>query len=216
MYLNPTLEYKHISDWIATLINKKISPRRLAHRLATHLNSRHPLRVKVQENTDLLELGDFTIGAEYDCDLDYRNKKQFIIILIFNHPKHIPIEITGDFADRFALELVEALVHEYQHQHQYRTRNFMLNKGYTSAHKDCKIKEDQEYLGSPDEVDAYAVNIATRFYLAKLLNTTVESLDLKHYYETFGPNHPVVKRLLKKIATNTQYLMENENAKKSK
>lgn len=214
MYLNPSLEYKHISEWIVTLIGKNIKPRALARRLATHLNQRHPIRVRVQENTELLEPEDFTIGAEYDCELDQQNKKHFIVNLIINHPKHVPMLITGDFADRFTLEMVEALVHEYQHQHQYRSRNFMLNRDYASAHKDRKIKEEQEYLGSPDEIDAYAANIAARFYLAELLNTNVESLDLKQYYTVFGPFHPVVKRLLKKITVYTHYLKEHENVKK--
>lgn len=214
MYLNPSLEYKHISEWIVTLIGKNINPRCFARRLETHLNQRHPIRVRVQENTDILDPDDFTIGAEYDCELDQLNKKHFIVNLIINHPKHIPMSITGDFADHFTLEMVEALVHEYQHQHQYRSRGYMLNRGFASAHKDRKIKEEQEYLGSPDEIDAYAANIAARFYLAKLLNTKVESLDLKHYYQVFGPFHPVVKRLLKKIVTNTHYLKEHENVKK--
>jgi hypothetical protein len=214
MQLDPTLEYKHISEWIVTLIGKNIKPRGFVRRLETHLNQRHPIRVKVQENTELLDPEDFTIGAEYDCELDQQNKKHFIINLIINHPKHVPMEITGDFADRFTLEMVEALVHEYQHQHQYRARNYILNKGYTSAHRDSKIKEDQEYLGQPDEIDAYAANIAARFYLAKLLNTSVESLDLKQYYTVFGPFHPVVKRLLKKIFINTNFLKDNKHVKK--
>ncbi len=214
MRLNPTLEYKHISEWIASLIGKNLKPRGFARKLATHLNQRHPIRVRIQENTDLLDPEDFTIGAEYDCELDQQGKKYFIVNLIINHPKHVPMEITGKFADQFSLEMVEALVHEYQHQHQYRARNFMSNRGFTSAHKDSKIKEDQEYLGQPDEIDAYAANIAARFYLAKLLNTSVVSLDLKQYYTVFGPFHPVVKRLLKKIVVNTNFLKENENVKK--
>lgn len=214
MQLNPTQEYKKISEWVSTLIGKKIKPRCFARRLETHLNQRHPIRVRIQENTDILDPDDFTIGAEYDCELDQANKKHFIVNLIINHPKHVPMEITGDFADRFTLEMVEALVHEYQHQHQYRSRGYMLNRDYTSAHKDRKIKEEQEYLGSPDEIDAYAANIAARFYLAKLLNTSVESLDLKQYYTVFGPFHPVVKRLLKKIVINTNFIKDNEHVKK--
>lgn len=217
MLLNPTLEYKHISEWITSLIGKSISPRSLARRLGTHLNQYHPIRVKLYVNDSLLDPDDFTIGAEYDPDLDERKKKQFIINLIVNHPKHTPLLITGEFADRFTIEMVEALVHEYQHQHQYRSRRHILNRGYTSRHKDSKIKEDQEYLGQPDEIDAYAANIAARFFILKYkLNTSepVESLDLKQYFLTFGPHHPVVKRLLKKITCNTYYLKEHDNDKK--
>jgi hypothetical protein len=163
----------------------------------------------------MLDPDDFAIGAEYDPDLDERNKKHFIINLIVNHSKHMPMMITSDFADRFIIEMVEALVHEYQHQHQYRSRRHISNRGYTSKHKDNKIREKQEYLGRPDEIDAYATNIAARFYIMRQLNTNgpVESLDLLDYYKTFGPQHPVVKRLLKKIVNNTHYLKEQENDK---
>jgi hypothetical protein len=216
VYISPSLEYKQISEWIVTLIGRQISPRNLARRLATHLNSRHPVRVKLHVNETALDPDDFTIGAEYDSDLDENKKKHFIINLIVNHPKHMPLLITGKFADRFTLEIVEALVHEYQHQHQYRSRRHILNRGYISRHKDSKIRADQEYFGQPDEIDAYAANIAARFYIIEQLNTNepVESLDLKQYYQTFGPCHPVVKRLLKKIAINTNKLKENTNVKK--
>jgi hypothetical protein len=215
MKLDPTQEYKHISEWIVTLIGKNITPKNLARRLATHLNSRHPIRVKLHVNETALDPDDFTIGAEYDTDLDENKKKHFIINLIVNHPKHMPLLITGDFADRFTIEIVEALVHEYQHQHQYRSRRHILNRGYVSQHKDSKIREDQEYLGQPDEIDAYAANIAARFYIMQQLNTNepVESLDLNQYYQTFGLCHPVVKRLLKKIAINTYKLKENNYGK---
>ncbi len=216
MQLDPTQEYKHISEWIVALIDKQISPRNFTRRLTAHLTRRHPVRVKLHVNETMLDPDDFTIGAEYDPDLDERKKKHFIINLIVNHPKHTPMMVTGDFADRFTIEMVEALVHEYQHQHQYRSRRHILNRGYTSKHKDSKIRENQEYLGQPDEIDAYAANIAARFYIMQQLNTNepVESLDLLDYHKTFGPHHPVVKRLLKKIAINTYYLKENENVKK--
>jgi hypothetical protein len=215
MYANPTLEYQYISDWIAALINTELSPRHFARQLAKHLNRYHPIRIRVYHNETSLEPGDFTIGAEYDPDLDEERKKQFIFNIIINHPKHMPMLITEEFADAFTLELVEALVHELQHQYQYRSRKHMLNRGYTSVHKDITIKAAQEYLGCPDEIDAYAANIAARFHILEKLNTTepAQSLDLLEYYKIFGPFHPVIKRLMKKIAKNVIELKENDNAK---
>jgi hypothetical protein len=123
MYLDPVKEYNEISNWIVPLIGKSITPRSLARRLGSFLNKTHSIRVRSFEADDeYLDPGDFSIGAEYDPDLDQNYKKQIIINLIINHPKKKPWEITSDIADRFTLELVEALVHEYQHQHQYRSR----------------------------------------------------------------------------------------------
>jgi len=213
MYANPTLEYQYISDWIAALINTEITPKRFARKLATHINRYYPIRIRIYQNDTLLDPGDFTIGAEYDPDLDEERKKQFIFNIIINHHKHVPMLITGAFADAFTLEMVEALVHELQHQHQYRSRRHMLNRGYTSKHKDITIKATQEYLGCPDEIDAYAANIAARFHILEKLNTSdsVKSLDLLEYYKAFGPNHPVIKCLMKKIVKNVTKLKENDN-----
>ena len=121
-------------------------------------------------------------------------------------------------ADHMALELTEAITHEYQHQHQYRSRGFMLNRGYVSKVCNGDLQFLQEYYGSPDEIDAYATNIAVRFYLLELLNTAkpYASFDLSCYYETFGFNHPIIKRLLKKIHLNITYLRENNSTQARK
>jgi hypothetical protein len=214
MQLNPTVEYKHISEWIGTLIDLKLTPRQFARQLSTHLNKYYPVKVKVYHTDSQLDPGDFTIAAEYDPSLDENDQLHFFIDLIINHPNHIPMTITHDFADRFIIEMVESMVHEHQHQHQYRSRGHITNRCYTSHHMDSKIRKDQEYLGKPDEIDAFAANIAARFFLLEdKLNTIkpIESLDLKQYYLIFGPQHKVVKRLLKKIVVNTYYLKENHN-----
>ena len=206
MLLDPVYEYAHIAEWISNFIGKDVSPKVLARKLATHLNHYYPTRVKLHIDTKLLDTDDFTIGAEYDSDLDVAKKKHFIINLIINHPKHMPMSITGNFADQLTIDLVEALVHEHRHQHQYRTRRHILNRGYVSKHSNLDVRQDQEYLGQPDEIDAYAANIAARFFILKdklKSDEAVNSWDLKQYYMVFGPHHPVVKRLLKKIVKNT-------------
>lgn len=214
MLISPTVEYKHISEWIEPLINKKLTPGGFARRLSTHLNKYYPVKVKVHYTDSQLDPGDFTIAAEYDPSLDENNELHFFIDLIINHTKHTPMTVTRNFADRFIIEMVESIVHEHQHQHQHRRRGHITNRSYTSHHTDSKIRQDQEYLGKPDEIDAFAANIAARFFLLEdKLNTIgpIESLDLKQYYLVFGPEHMVVKRLLKKIVVNTYYLKESHN-----
>lgn len=222
MYLDPVSEYKNLSDWVIPLIGKEIKPRLFARRLSSFLNSFHPIRVKLITEVECLDKDEFSIGAEYDPDLDQLHKKQIIINLFINHPKHVPMEITGDFADRFILELVEALVHEYQHQHQYRSRRYRMHKEhFVSEHEDPDLKEDQEYLGNPDEIDAYAANIAARLFLINYkLNTNTDetineddSLDLRNYIKAFGKEHSIVQTLLDKIKTNIQHLKDIDDGK---
>lgn len=222
MYLDPVDEYKNLSNWITPLINQSIEPRLFARRLHRFLNKWHPIRLKLIIEIENLEIDDFTIGAEYDPDLDQQRKKQIIINFFINHPKNMPWLITNDVAERFTIELVEALVHEYQHQHQYRSRRYRLHKEYfVSEHSDLKIKNEQEYLGNPDEVDAYAANIAARIWVMNYgLNTNVfdavntsDSFDLHNYFKIFGNDHKIVIELLEKIRTNLQQLKDIDDGK---
>jgi hypothetical protein len=216
MILNPIVEYASISKWVAGLINKSITPHNFVRQLGKHLNKHHSIKVDYYRGDDsILSPGDFTIGAEYDPSLDEERRKQFKLTLIINQPKKSPWLITGKIADDITLELVEALVHEYRHQHQYRSRRFMMNRGYVNKHSN-NTTNDQEYLGMPDEIDAYAANIAARFYILKYKLNTIEpivSLDLDHYRRTFGNNHLVMRKLLKKIAQNISYLKAHDNGK---
>ena len=221
MYLNPTVEYQHLSEWLSTLVGEKVTPRNLVKRLGKHLNKhQHPVRVKLFSGArGALEPGEFTIGAEYDPGLDELKKKQFIIDFILNWPKSTPIPISPEMADQMAMDLLETLIHEYEHQRQFRSRRYRSHKNnYTSNHKDPDKRADQEYLGDPDEIDAYAQNIAARHYIMKYkLNITstskINSPDLKQYYKAFGKDHEVVKLLLKKIKENVKYYKENDNGK---
>jgi hypothetical protein len=218
MYLNPTVEYQYISEWISTLVGEKTTPRTFIKRLGKHLNSRHPVRVKLHECVNgALEPGEFTIGAEYDPGLDEAHKKQFIVDFILNLPKDYKWEITTKIADKLSLDLVETIIHEYEHQRQFRHRRYRSHRNlFRSHHKDPIIKEDQEYLGDPDEIDAYSMNIAARHYILKYkLNTTkgLNSPDLKQYYKAFGKEHEITKLLLKKVKANIKYFKENDNGK---
>jgi len=221
MYLNPTVEYQHLSEWLSTLVGERITPRSFVKRLGKHLNKhQHPIRVKLYTgDKSSLKPGEFTIGAEYDPGLDEIKKKQFIIDFILNHPKTVPITISADMADQLAMDLLETLIHEYEHQRQFRSRRYRYHRNtYKSDHRDLDKRADQEYLGDPDEIDAYAQNIAARHYLMKYkLNITsvakINSPDLKQYYKAFGKDHEVTKLLLKKVRANVKYYKENDNGK---
>lgn len=217
MLLDPIIEYASISKWVVDLIGKRITPHSFVRQLGKHLSKHHDVKVKFhKDNNNKLDEGDFTFGGEYDPVLDEDRRKQFKLHFIVNHPKKLPWLITGEMADNITLEIVETLVHEYRHQHQYRSREFILNRDYVSKHSNIDVKHDQEYLGMPDEIDAYAANIAARYYILKYkLNTNEppESLDLIQYRRTFGSNHPVMRKLLKKIAQNITYFKAHDNGK---
>lgn len=223
VYLDPVDEYIGLADWIEPLIDQKIAPKNLVRRLSRYLNKYHPSRVKLYQSAKgKLEKDDFSIGAEYDPELDQAKRKQFIINFIINHSKTSPWQLTPERADRFVLEMTETLVHEYQHQHQYRSRRYKMHKNlYKSDNPDLAVKNEQEYFGDPDEIDAYAANIAARIFLVNhKLNENVtqpieesDSLDLQSYYKVFGKEHPVIDQLIAKIKENIIYLKDLDDGK---
>lgn len=205
MKLNPIIEFEHITRWTAKIVGKEICVKKLTRSLSRHLNKRHPVIVRLQYSKEL-DQNDFTIGAFYEPNYDEVGRKPLIIVFIVNCNK--TVEIVN--VERLSIELLEALIHEYQHLHQYRSRGFILNKSYSSSHSNPNIRADQEYLGSPDEIDAYAANIAARHFVLRDDLARKQSHDLGNYYYAFGPHHPVIKKLLKKVVKNL-YILQNQN-----
>jgi hypothetical protein len=201
MLTDPITEYKLITQWLGQYIGQTITPKEFAKHLRKFLNQRHEIKLHITQN-NILDSDDFTVAALYDVWGDEEGKKPIVFSLFINHPLDADWLITSNIADELAMEIIEALVHEYQHVYQYRIRDYMFNSAYVSLEEDQELRADQEYLGQMDEIDAYAANIAVRFYIRK----DQQSLDLNKYRETFGSDHWVVRRLLKKITKRLEYL----------
>lgn len=184
---DPRIEYKRISDWVDKQSTKTFTPIQFAKRLQYFLKKRYPVAVKVQ-HTDALEPTEFTIAGLYDYLNDQVGLPSLIFVIMVNHQLEKKWNIPD--IERMKIEVLESLIHEYQHLFQYQARDFLVGKlyGYT---KNCEIA----YLSNKDEVDAYAANIAARFIV---LNTRASS-DLDMYRQHFSPQNPVYKRLMKKI-----------------
>jgi hypothetical protein len=209
MLIDPIVEHTIITQWLSKFIGQSVTPHQFVHKLGIFLSRRHPITVRLEFNDTILSQSEFTIGGLYDVVRDEDKLKPLAFFFIMNHTADQPWLITESIVDELALELVEALAHEYQHLYQYRARDYILNRDYKSHAKDPKLKEDQEYLGQPDEIDAYATNIAVKFYLGNHGMSRCAkkfSLDLKNYYKAFGPLHPVIKQLLKKIIKKLENL----------
>jgi hypothetical protein len=213
MLLDPIAEYNNITHWLGRYIGQTVTPEEFSKQLHKFLNQRHQLKLSIAYTEDALDFDDFTVAAFYDVWNDEEGKKAIILSLIINHPlEEKSWLITSAVADELAMEIIEALVHEYQHVYQYRTRDYMLNAVYRSLEKDLELRAEQEYLGQMDEIDAYAMNIAVRFYITK----DNDSSDLEKYRTAFGRDHWVVRRLLKKISKRLAYLESLSNRCTSK
>jgi hypothetical protein len=208
MLTDPIAEYTLITQWLGQFIGQTTTPKQFANQLRKFLNQRHEIKLSVAYMDNTLDSDDFTVAALYDVWNDEEGKKPIVFSFIINHPLDDSWLITQSIADELAMEIIEALVHEYQHVYQYRIRDYMLNAAYKSSEEDLELRSDQEYLGQLDEIDAYAANIAVRQYIRK----DSHSLDLDKYRKTFGSDHWVVRRLLKKISKRFQYLESHYTA----
>ena len=201
--IDPIVEYQNIRQWLGRFVNRSVTPENFVRRLSKYLNTAHNLRMRLVFNNEILDRNDFTIGGLYDPNFDEEHRKPLILYFYVNHASNRLWKISETMINNISLELVETLAHEYRHLHQYRSRGFIVASQYRSRVQDAELREEQEYLGSTDEIDAYAMNIAVR----KILGYD-NGHDLAKYMRAFG-DHPVTRRLRKKIYRNIQDLTPN-------
>lgn len=138
--------------------------------------------------------------SEGDCPIE--------LILTHNFPSDniwFPTHAT-----QVLVQIFDTVVHELKHQRQYKRRNYEPGFERESDHK--------QYLSDPDEIDAYAISIATELcrslgraralkYLSnsatlskfKLAGSYV-SPSLSMYKGEFpNPNDPIIRALMKKV-----------------
>jgi len=163
-------------------------------------------RVNVLHTSALeVDQNDINISAYYDADLDEQGRVSIELVLITN-PVDEYLIIDTETWDVFINRLADSLAHELIHMRQSRARDF---QSVEPRRKHIyNLDEAVQYLADPDEIDAYAHNIAVELKehtnpIQSLQNvqtlSTKESVNLWAYVNTFPPNHPVVKKLLKKV-----------------
>jgi len=158
----------------------------------------------------------------YDSEDDERGKISISLYLI-NNPADRTLLWDQETFDRVAKRIADCLIHELTHLHQSRARHF-LNVSTHHTGRETEEEEAQTYLSEFDEIDAYARNIAGE--LSDLDDTVDLHKCLEHpsgislnvspnlwgYITAFKKdlNHPVIKRLLKKIYKNYQLLTKKD------
>ena len=172
--------------------------------------------VKIHKN-EKIDSGEMNISASYNPDDDEEGGSTPINIdLIFSSKDTDSVEWTKQGRKFFLFKLRDAMKHELLHMKQHRIRNFHPGRdGYVSDKG-----TEYEYMSRPDEIEAYAMNIAdelTRhvgnkgaYKLIRMAGKTASfkdelghylSPDLMAYFALFNwdASHPVIKKLLKKI-----------------
>lgn len=165
-----------------------------------HVNVLHAEAVEVDVN-------DVGINGYYDADDDEQCKIAIEVVLVTN-PNSKFILFDQEKYATFAINLADVLAHELLHMRQYRARDFIPIDHCPDKYVD--LDKELLYLSNPDEIDAYAYNIADELRvhpnpMKKLSNlkeiTLRDSINLWAYLNAFSYDFssPSIKRLLKKV-----------------
>lgn len=123
------------------------------------------------------------------------------IILIISASKNSKGMVMLHDIDEFRFEVAQIIQHEFVHHMQHLKRDKMVLDNYTM----CPDKDGHEaYLAEYDEIDAYSYDVAMEFDKYGWWNSRMLNL----YKKTFGSQHPVMKRLLKKTYKHMEKLYD--------
>ena len=159
----------------------------------------------IQAEASQVDIGDVNVSACYDPELDSMDRPCIEIVLVYN-PYDTFLIFDQELFSTLTKRLCDALSHEQIHQQQNRSR-FWEDVEYGDP------DDDESYLSNKDEIDAYSHNIANELLDFADLNQVLtliqypskikieHSVNLWVYMQTFDndTNHPVIKRLLKKV-----------------
>ena len=201
-------------------IAKDINGTQSFREIITIVEKHFPMaEVNVIRVPDLKE-GELTIGAHYDPEKDEEEETAVFIRIVFSEDGPESFTWSKNSKKYFLNKLKDTLKHELLHMKQYRDRDFHAG---TDGYDDSDM--EHEYMSRPDEIEAYAMNIGDEFIrkvgkdgaidLLRMAKKTAQfknklgqflSPDLLAYFALFNwdTNHPVIKRLIKKIYQHIQ------------
>jgi len=193
-------------DW---LVQGSHTPKEIATELENNIGDITRVEMELSPHVDV---GDMNASAAYDQDDDEDGEIPFEITLVFsNKEDRMAVNDPNPLINR----ILDMMKHEMIHQKQARARDF---EDHTQGKDNRNM--NYEYMSRPDEIEAYAMNIADELVrqvgkedaiaLLRMANKTAQfkdemgnflSPDLFAYMGmwNFDSKHPVIKRLLKKI-----------------
>lgn len=148
-----------------------------------------------------------------ETDLPWKNSDADVRVEWNVHPSSRRIEFTYQSWRRFRFGYWGFLMHELLHRHQIDRRPSQDARSYRPEAAVQSIREEQEYLGDYDEIEAHAHDVAIEMMLLSPHASFTKALDVMrqqppHYATTYNvymqtfagsPNHAATKVFSKKI-----------------
>lgn len=140
------------------IVGHKLKPTKLHRKLSKHITQYLPVKV-IKQTHQKVEKNYVYIGGTYFSDEDKSKRKSIEIIFVYN-PDDTEISISRQKFKRLSVCFADTVLHELIHMRQFRRRNFKYLPDYASNAEKLSQQQEQSYLGSADEIDAYGFNIA--------------------------------------------------------
>lgn len=201
-----------LEDIKPNIVNQFFSVDEIVQDLGVFIGQRFNIDVKHAEAAQV-DQNDIELNGYYDGGLDEVGDTAIEVYLITNPMQDVMI-IDDEQFNIIARKIADTLSHEVIHMSQFRARDFLEVERieYTELEDDDE-EDERGYLSSPDEINAYAYNIANELLekndlpaimkkLNRLKDISIEdSLNLWAYVNAFEKNtdHPVLRRLIKKV-----------------
>lgn len=204
--------------------NQTINPTQFHRLLSRHIKKHLPVKISKRYDKKV-EPGWVYLGGTYYSE-DDRFKQKCIELVFMYNPDDQSLSYNRLKYLRFCKLFADTVLHEIMHMRQYRRRNFKILPEYTSNAEKTEQRQEQSYLGSSDEIDAYAFNIACELMdkfgknqrrVLRYLNEDQKYKRRKFdcwrmYLKAFNHdhNHIIIKRVKKKVI---RYLPHTEIGK---
>jgi len=140
------------------LVNQTLSIPEFHKRLTNHIKLWMPIRSR-KSYEEKVEKNQTWIGGMYHTDYDKDRQKSIEVSLAYSK-NYKTITMNAWRFSRLCNRVADVILHEVIHMRQARKRNFKNLPGYSSTAESSKQRQEQEYLGDNDEIDAYAFNMA--------------------------------------------------------
>jgi len=200
------------------IVNQFYAVDELIQDLGVFIGKRFNIDVKHAEATQV-DQNDIELNGYYDGGLDEAGDVAIEIYLVTNPMQDVMLIDETQF-NIIIRKIADTLSHEVIHMQQFRARDFLevekwdFETAYEEGDDEYdEAEENRWYLSSPDEINAYAYNIANELLdrnsypqviekLNKVKDIAIEdSINLWAYVNAFSKdvNHPVLRKLIKKV-----------------
>ena len=194
------------------IVGQTLTIDRFHNILTKHIKNWMPIRSRKSREPQVTSSFVF-VGGVYHTEHDMNRQKSIEVCFAYNLSDKT-LCFTARRFNRLCERIADVILHEVIHMRQARKRRFKALPGYSSTAESTKKRVEQEYLGDPDEIDAYAFNMACELKdkfggnMTRIVNyLNEEQRGRRRTYDTwrtylkafdYDHNHRVVKKIKKR------------------